>query len=258
MLESFMKKLFVAGNWKMNTNSQSSINLAKRLASGSVESAGHSVIVAVFPPFVYLASVNKALDGSSIATGAQDVYFEPDGAFTGEISVSMLKDIGCNYCLCGHSERRHVIGETDELINKKVAAAINGGLLPILCIGELLSEREALQTNDIVTRQLEKGLAGLSEEKLAAVTIAYEPVWAIGTGLTATPQQAQEIHEFIRNLLAQMYNNQAADEIRILYGGSVKPGNAAELMGQQDVDGVLVGGASLKADDFLSIIKAAI
>ena len=253
-----MKKLFVAGNWKMNTNSQSCINLAKHLASGSLESAGHIVTVAVFPPFVYLQAVTKALDGSSIATGAQDAYFEPDGAFTGEISVSMLKDIGCNYCLCGHSERRHVIGETDVLINKKVASAISGGLLPILCVGELLAEREASQTNDVVTRQIEKGLAGLSEEKLEAVTIAYEPVWAIGTGLTATPQQAQEVHEFIRNLLARMYNNQSADEIRILYGGSVKPGNAAELMEQKDVDGVLVGGASLKADDFLAIIKAAI
>ena len=252
-----MRKPFVAGNWKMNTNSQSSVELADRLASGSVESAGHTVTVAVFPPFVYLQAVGDALNGSSIAIGAQDVYFESDGAFTGEISISMLKDIGCNYCLCGHSERRHVIGETDELINKKVTAAINGGLLPILCIGELLEEREASQTEKIVTRQMKEGLAGLSLEKLAAVTIAYEPVWAIGTGLTATPQQAQEVHDFIRKLLARMYDEQLAEEIRILYGGSVKPGNAAELMGQQDVDGVLVGGASLKADDFLAIIQAA-
>jgi triosephosphate isomerase len=163
-----MRKLFVAGNWKMNTNNQSSVDLAKSLASGTIESAGNSVTIAVFPPFVYLSSVKKALDGSNIASGAQDLYFEPDGAFTGEISVSMLKDIGCNYCLCGHSERRHVIGETDELINKKVTAAINGGLLPVLCVGELLSEREASQTNDVITRQLEKGLAGFSEEKLGA------------------------------------------------------------------------------------------
>jgi len=253
-----MRKPFVAGNWKMNTNSQTSVDLADSLASGSLESAGHSVTVAVFPPFVYLQAVGRALNGSSITIGAQDVYFEPDGAFTGEISISMLKDIGCNYCLCGHSERRHVIGETDELINKKVSAAISGGLLPILCVGELLEERQASQTEKIVTRQLKKGLAGLGAEKLAAVTIAYEPVWAIGTGLTATPQQAQEAHDFIRKLLGQMYDDQLASEIRILYGGSVKPGNAADLMGQEDVDGSLVGGASLKADDFLAIIQAAV
>ncbi len=253
-----MRKPFVAGNWKMNTNSLTSVDLADRLASGSVELAGHTVTVAVFPPFVYLRAVGKALNGSSIAIGAQDIYFEPDGAFTGEISVSMLKDIGCNYCLCGHSERRHVIGETDELINKKVAAAISGGILPILCVGELLEEREASRTNEVVTRHVKEGLAGLSVEKLAAVTIAYEPVWAIGTGLTATPQQAQEVHDFIRNLLGQMYNDELANEIRILYGGSVKPDNAADLMSQRDVDGLLVGGASLKANDFLAIIQAAL
>lgn len=253
-----MRKPFVAGNWKMNTDSYTSVELAKLIASGSIEFAGQSITVAVCPPFVYLQSVVKALGPSNIAVGAQDMYFESNGAFTGEISASMLKDVGCTYCLCGHSERRHVIGETDELINKKVTTAIGGGLLPILCVGELLSEREASQTNDVVTRQLTEGLAGLNAEKLPAVTIAYEPVWAIGTGLTATPQQAQEVHQFIRNLLGQMYDDQSAQEIRILYGGSVKPGNAAELMGQQDVDGLLVGGASLKADDFLSIIQASV
>jgi triosephosphate isomerase len=252
-----MKKPFVAGNWKMNTDSTTSIKLAERIACESMETASQSVKVAVCPPFVYLQSVVKALHGSSIAVGAQDIYFEPNGAFTGEISALMLKDIGCTYCLCGHSERRHIIGETDELINKKVSAAISGGLLPILCVGELLAEREASQTNDVVTRQLEQGLLGLSDEKLSAVTIAYEPVWAIGTGLTATPQQAQEVHELIRELLGQMYDSQLAEEIRILYGGSVKPDNAAELMDQQDVDGLLVGGASLKADDFVKIIQAA-
>jgi len=253
-----MRKPFVAGNWKMNTDSYASVELAERIASGSVETAGQSVTVAVCPPFVYLQAVARALSASSIAVGAQDIYFEPKGAFTGEISASMLKDIGCVYCLCGHSERRHVIGETDELINKKVAAAISGGLLPILCVGELLAEREASQTNQVVTRQVKKGLADLSAEKLSAVTIAYEPVWAIGTGLTATPQQAQEAHDFIRKLLGQMYGGQLAEEIRILYGGSVKPDNAADLMSQQDVDGLLVGGASLKADDFLAIIQAAV
>jgi triosephosphate isomerase len=253
-----MRKPFVAGNWKMNTNSRTSVELADRLATGSIETAGHSVTVAVFPPFVYLKAVGDALNGSSISIGAQDLYFEPDGAFTGEISIAMLKDIGCNYCLCGHSERRHVIGETDELINRKVSAAISGGLLPVLCVGELLEERKAEQTQEVVTRQIEKGLASLSAEKLEAVTIAYEPVWAIGTGLTATPQQAQEAHDFIRKLVARMYSDRLASEMRILYGGSVKPNNAADLMVQEDVDGLLVGGASLKADDFLAIIGAAL
>jgi len=249
-----MRKPFVAGNWKMNTDSHTSVKLVERIACGSEETAGQSITVAVCPPFVYLQAVAKALSSSSIAVGSQDVYFEREGAFTGE----MLKDVGCSYCLCGHSERRHVIGESDELINKKVAAAIAGGLLPILCVGELLEEREASQTNEVVTRQVKEGLAGLIAEKIQAVTIAYEPVWAIGTGLTATPEQAQEVHDFIRKLLGQMYNKKLAGEIRILYGGSVKPDNAADLMSQKDIDGSLVGGASLKADDFLAIIQAAV
>ena len=253
-----MRKPFVAGNWKMNTDARTGVDLAERIASGSMDIASQKATVAVCPPFVYLQAVTKALSASSIAVGAQDVYFEASGAFTGEISPAMLKDIGCIYCLCGHSERRHVIGETDDLINKKVTAAIGGGLLPILCVGELLAEREASQTDEVVTRQLKEGLSGLSAEKLSAVTIAYEPVWAIGTGLTATPEQAQEVHELIRKLLGQMYDASLAEEIRILYGGSVKPGNAADLMGNKDVDGVLVGGASLKADDFLAITKAAV
>jgi len=253
-----MRKPFVAGNWKMNTDSQTGVELVERIASGSLETAGQSVTVAVCPPFVYLQAVAKALSPSSIAVGAQDIYFEPEGAFTGEISASMLKDVGCLYCLCGHSERRHVIGESDELINKKVTAAITSGLLPILCVGELIEEREASQTNEVVTRQVKEGLAGLSSEKVRAVTIAYEPVWAIGTGLTATPDQAQQVHEFIRELLGQMYDEEVAEEIRILYGGSVKPNNAADLMSRKDIDGSLVGGASLKADDFLAIIQAAV
>lgn len=253
-----MRKPFAAGNWKMNTNSKTGVELATSLAEGASDLAGKDVTVAVCPPFVYLESIKKALHNSNIVIGAQDLYFESDGAFTGEISIAMLKDIGCTYCLCGHSERRHVIGETDELVNKKVIAAINGGLLPILCVGELLEERKAEKTNEVVTRHIEKGLAGLNEEKVLAVTIAYEPVWAIGTGLTATPEQAQEVHKFIRNLLASMYNEKIASEMRILYGGSVKPSNTAELMANPDVDGVLVGGASLKAEDFLAIIKASV
>jgi triosephosphate isomerase len=252
-----MRKPFVAGNWKMNMDSHGSINLAENIVSGSLETAGQSVSVAVCPPFVYLQAVAKALSASSVAVCAQDIYYEQKGAFTGEISASMLKDVGCTYALCGHSERRHVIGETDELVNRKIAAAIGGGLLPILCVGELLAEREASQTSEVISRQIKSDLAGLSVEKVSAVTVAYEPVWAIGTGLTATPQQAQEVHAFIRELLAEMYVAQLADEIRILYGGSVKPGNAGDLMREQDVDGLLVGGASLNADDFVAIIQAA-
>ena len=254
---SFMRKPFVAGNWKMNTDGHTSVNLAEGIASGSLEIAGPKVHVAVIPPFVYIPAVVKAVSTSSIAVGAQDIYYEQKGAFTGEISASMLKDIGCTYALCGHSERRHVIGETDELINKKVTATISGGLLPILCVGELIEEYKASKTEEVVTRQVKNGLAGLSVEKVSAVTIAYEPVWAIGTGLTATPQQAQEVHALIRKLLGEIYNGQLAEEIRILYGGSVKPGNAADLMCGQDIDGLLVGGASLKVDDFTAIIQAA-
>jgi triosephosphate isomerase len=214
------------------------------------------VDVCVCPPFVYLAAVKNALGSSNMSLGAQDVYFEPKGAFTGEISPAMLKDVGCTYALCGHSERRHVIGETDELVSKKVRAAIAGGLLPILCVGELLAERDAAKTEQVVTRQLKAGLAGLGDEKLQAVTIAYEPVWAIGTGRTATPRQAQEVHDFIRKLLTEMYDSHLAQATHILYGGSVRADNAAELMREPDVDGLLVGGASLKADEFLAIIKA--
>ncbi|MBN1361327.1 MAG: triose-phosphate isomerase [Sedimentisphaerales bacterium] len=253
-----MRKPFVAGNWKMNTDGQSSVDLAKAVASGASETAGGSVSVAVIPPFVYLQSVAQAVSSHHIAVGAQDVYFEQKGAFTGEISTAMLKDVGCTYVLCGHSERRHVIGETDELINKKMLAALGGGLLPILCVGELLEQRDAGQTETVVAEQVRAGLTGLSDEKLSVVTIAYEPVWAIGTGRTATPQQAQEVHAFIRSLLAELYDRRAAQDMRILYGGSVNAANAKELMSQEDVDGSLVGGASLKPDEFVEIIQAAV
>jgi triosephosphate isomerase len=252
-----MRKPFVAGNWKMNTDSHSSVSLAEGIASASRGIAGRSVTVALVPPFVYLGAVVKAVSRSDIAVGAQDMFYEQNGAFTGEISALMLKDIGCTYALCGHSERRHIIGETDELVNKKVTAAINGGLLPIFCVGELMEQRRAGETVEVVTRQIQNGLAGLSPEKLSAVTIAYEPVWAIGTGVTATSQQAQEVHALIRKLLDEMYDAQSAQGTRILYGGSVKPSNAADLMRQQDVDGLLVGGASLNENDFVAIIKAA-
>ena len=253
-----MRKPFVAGNWKMNTDKHSSAELASGIAEKSRDAAGNGVDVAVFPPFVYLQNVVSALSNSSIAVGAQDVYFEHKGAFTGEISPEMIKDTGCSYVLCGHSERRHVIGETDELISKKVQAALSNGLLPVLCVGELIEERKAEKTEEVVERQIRKGFDGLSAEKASALTVAYEPVWAIGTGLTASPDQAQQVHSFIRNSIADIYDQKLADEIRIQYGGSVKPDNAKELLSQPDVDGALVGGASLKVDDFVAIIEAAI
>lgn len=249
-----MRKPFIAGNWKMNMNSATSVALAAGLAK-ELETV-ETVDVAVCPPFVYVQSVAAALSASNIAVGAQDVYFEAKGAFTGEVSCDMLKDTGCTYVLIGHSERRHVIGETDELINKKVIAAIDSGLLPILCVGELLEERQAEKTTDVVASQVKKGLAGLCEERVQAVTIAYEPVWAIGTGLTATPQQAQDVHAMIRALLTEMYGDTVAQALRIQYGGSAKPDNTAELMAQPDVDGLLVGGASLKVEDFAAMVNA--
>jgi triosephosphate isomerase len=251
-----MRKPFIGGNWKMNTDSKSAVELAKSVVQKCGAMLG-KVDICVCPPFVYLPAVKQSLDSSNIRLGAQDVYFESKGAFTGEISCQMLKDIGCKDVIIGHSERRHVLGETDELINKKLSAAIDAGLLPIFCVGELLEQRKAGKTEQIVKEQVQKGLKGITVEKAKAVTIAYEPVWAIGTGVNASPQQAQEVHLMIRQLVAAMYNKDFAGQIRIQYGGSVKPDNAAELAAQADVDGFLVGGASLKADDFAAIVKAA-
>jgi triosephosphate isomerase len=251
-----MRKPFIGGNWKMNTDSKSAVELAK----GVVQKCGtmlDEVEICVCPPFVYLAAVKNALGSSNIGLGAQDVYFEPKGAFTGEISCQMLKDIGCKDVIIGHSERRHVLGETDELINKKLLAAIEAGLLPIFCVGELLEERKAGKTAQVVKEQIQKGMARVTIEKAKAVTIAYEPVWAIGTGINATPQQAQEVHLMIRQLVATLYNEDFAEQMRIQYGGSVKPDNASQIIAQADVDGFLVGGASLKADEFAAIVKAA-
>ncbi len=249
------RKPFIAGNWKMNT----SLEEAPALAGAMVEKVGsvEGVDLAVCPPFPYLASVGKALAGSKIALGAQDIFYENNGAYTGEISAAMLKDVGCAYVICGHSERRHVIGETDEMINRKVLKCVGDGLKPILCVGELLTERQADETIEVVSRQIHLGLEGVSSADLTDVTIAYEPVWAIGTGVTATPDQAQEVHAMIRRLLGEIYDDATARNVRIQYGGSVKPDNAGELLTQPDIDGALIGGASLKADDFAKIISAA-
>ncbi|MBN1125435.1 MAG: triose-phosphate isomerase [Sedimentisphaerales bacterium] len=248
-----MRKPFIAGNWKMNTNYTSALGLARRLVEQlkGIDTVDSAICV----PFVYLQAVSSTLSSSNIALGAQDVFYESNGAFTGEISCEMLKDVGCTYAIIGHSERRHVIGETDVVINKKVRAAIAGGLLPIFCVGELLEEREAGKTEDVVVSQIRKGLEGVDPERVQAVTIAYEPVWAIGTGKTATAEQAQQVHAMIRSLVAEMYDKNIAERMRIQYGGSAKPSNTTELMANPDVDGLLVGGASLKVEDFSAMIK---
>ena len=251
-----MRKPFIGGNWKMNTDSKIAVELARGVAQKCQQFLS-KVDVSVCPPFVYLSAVKNALGSSNVGLGAQDVYFESKGAFTGEISCQMLKDVGCKNVLIGQSERRHVIKETDELINKKLIAAIEAGLLPIFCVGELLEQRKAGKTEQVVKEQIQKGMAGITVEKAKVVTIAYEPVWAIGTGVNATPGQAQEVHLMIRQLFAAMYNKSFAEQLRIQYGGSAKADNAAELMAQADVDGLLVGGASLKADEFAAMIKAA-
>ncbi|MBL8819158.1 MAG: triose-phosphate isomerase [Planctomyces sp.] len=251
-----MRRFLVAGNWKMNTNRQTGVALAKELAAvAKMQEPGVEVLVC--PPYPYLLPVGEALQGSAVQLGAQDVYFEAPGAFTGEIAVDMLKDCGCGYVLIGHSERRHVMGETDEIINRKVVASIAGGLNVVLCVGELLSEREAGQTETVLDRQMAGGLKGVSETDAAKVVIAYEPVWAIGTGVTASPEQAESAHEHLRKWLTTRYNAEFSSRMRILYGGSVKADNAESLLGQPNVDGALVGGASLKSASFVPIIDAA-
>jgi triosephosphate isomerase len=249
-------KLFIAGNWKMNTSAAEGVALAAALAEslGAVD----AVDVGAAPPFVYLQAVGEALAGTNIALGAQNMFCEDNGAFTGEISAAMLKDVGVRFVILGHSERRHVIGETDELINRKVLKALADGLDVILAVGELLEQRENEQTVDVVARQVRIGLEGVGAAEMARVTIAYEPVWAIGTGVTATPDQAQEVHAIIRKLLDDLYDGRVADATRIQYGGSVKPDNAADLLALPDVDGALVGGASLKADAFAGIVNAGV
>lgn len=249
-----MRRPLIAGNWKMNLNRADAIALANGLVAAKSDS---DCDVLVCPSNVYLDAVSEAISGSGISLGAQDVYFEEKGAFTGETSTGMLNDIGCQYVILGHSERRHVMGECDGLINKKVLAALAAGLTPVLCVGEKLEDREAGNTKSVVQAQFDGSLAGLTEEQIRKTVIAYEPVWAIGTGKTASPEQAQEVHADLRKMLADRYNSETSETVRILYGGSVKPANAAELMSQADIDGALVGGASLKADSFAAIIDAA-
>lgn len=250
-----MRRPFIAGNWKMNLNRADSVKLAAALA----EKVGpnSAVEVAVCPPSVYLDAVAGALKGSAVGLGAQNAYHEPKGAFTGELSAAMLVDIGCKYVILGHSERRHILRESNQDVNRKVRAALAAGLTPIVCVGELLAERDAGQTRDIVQEQLSGSLAGLSDADVGKIVIAYEPVWAIGTGRTATPAQAEEVHADLRRMLATRYNPEVAVAVRIQYGGSVKADNAAELLAQPNVDGALVGGAALDAAGFLAIVGSA-
>jgi triosephosphate isomerase len=251
-----MRTPFVAGNWKMFTNNAT----ARQLATAVVRGLGDEkrVAVALCPPFPYLASVAEALSGSSVALGAQNCYPEKEGAFTGEVSPVMLVDVGCRYVILGHSERRHKLGESDAFINRKVQAALAAGLEVILCLGETLQERQANHTEAVLDSQLSGSLAGLDAAALRRVVLAYEPVWAIGTGQNATPEQAQQAHTFIRGRIRQRFGEESAAALLIQYGGSVKPDNAAALFRQPDVDGGLIGGASLNAEQFLAIVRAAL
>ena len=250
-----MRRKVIAGNWKMNND----INQSQELVSGILNGLGNDdkCEVIVCPPFTSLSEVHSLVKDTIVKLGAQNVYYEDNGAFTGEISIGMLKAVGCDYVIIGHSERRTIFGETDELINKKMIAAVKNDLKVIFCIGELLEEREAGITNDIVRKQLIDGLKNITSEEITNIIIAYEPVWAIGTGKTATPDQAQEVHSFIRGIIKDMYSEDIANQIIIQYGGSVKPENASSLLSCPDIDGALVGGACLKTDSFLSIIASA-
>jgi len=243
----------IAGNWKLNNNSKESVELVSRLKE--MISDVEQVEVVVAPPYTALGAVAEVIKDSPVFLSAQNSFWEESGAFTGEISPSMLKDIGCQYTIIGHSERRLYFGETNETVNKRLKAAINASLTPIVCVGETLEEREEEKTFAVIDQQITGGLIDLSSIDMEKVVIAYEPVWAIGTGKTATPDQAQAVHHYIRQLIARTFDKEIADQIRILYGGSVKPENVDQLMAQEDIDGALVGGASLKADSFARIVK---
>lgn len=251
-----MRKKIVAGNWKMFNNLSQSISLISEIKQELANVKANCEVV-ICPPFTSLETASTLTKESTIAIGAQNMYFEDNGAYTAEISVDMLLSVGCEYVILGHSERRTIFNESDEMINKKVKKALAKGLKPIFCIGETLKEREENRTEKVIEVQVKQGLVDISADDFKNVVIAYEPVWAIGTGKTATPEQAQEVHKFIRNLLAEMYGNEIAENTVIQYGGSVKPENAKDLLSQPDIDGALVGGACLKAASFIEIIKAA-
>jgi triosephosphate isomerase len=250
------RKKLIAGNWKMNKTASDAVSLVGEIvaAAGKI----NDVEIVVCPPFTALESTGKSLEGSSVKLGAQNMHPEASGAFTGEISAGMLRALFATHVILGHSERRAYFAETDAFINQKVLTALKNQLKPILCVGETLAEREAGSTLKVVQTQLEAGLQGVSKEQAANVVIAYEPVWAIGTGKVATTDQAQEVHAFIRGLLTKLFTEAVAQKVRILYGGSMKPANAPELLAQKDIDGGLIGGAALEARSFLDLIKAAV
>jgi triosephosphate isomerase len=248
-----MRTSIMAGNWKMHKTVGEAIDFVTRLQEELGDWKETEAVVA--PPFVALAPVAERLTGTTVALAAQDCFWEEKGAFTGEISPPMLRDAGCRYVIIGHSERRAYFGETDETVNKKVQAVLSHDLHPIICVGESLKERERGDTFKIVERQMREGLQGLDAAAAQVIVIAYEPIWAIGTGKTATPEQAQEVHAFIRGLVSAIFDPEGAEEIRIQYGGSVKPDNVDELMAQPDIDGALVGGASLEVDSFVRIVR---
>ena len=254
-----MRRYLIAGNWKMNTDRATGVELTAAIcAKASVAGSGaKDVELLVCPPSIYLAPVAEKLAGSPVALGAQNMCGDDDGAFTGEVSHAMLSDVGAEYVIVGHSERRTLFGETDADVNKKTLKALEAGLAPIVCLGETLAEREAGRTAEVIKTQFDGSLAGITDAQITNIVIAYEPVWAIGTGKVATPEQAEEVHADLRAMLTDRYNSDLAAQVRILYGGSMKPGNAPELLAKPNVDGGLIGGASLKADDFLAIAAAA-
>ena len=248
-----MRKIIIAGNWKMNKTSFEAVELSNSLKRELCDVA--SIDIVVCPPFTALTEVNDVLLETNISLGAQNLYWEDSGAFTGEVSAAMIKSAGASFVIIGHSERRQFFYETNETVRKKIAAALKHNLTPIVCVGENLKEREENKTFVVIKNQCEGSLKGFALEEMKKMVLAYEPVWAIGTGKTATSAQAQEVHQYIRNLLAQMYTDEAAQDVRIQYGGSVKPENIAELVSQKDIDGALVGGASLQAESFVKIVK---
>lgn len=250
-----MRRPIIAGNWKMNKTINEAIELANGIKRALFEE--EAVDIVLCPPFTALSEVAETILNSNIALGAQDCHWEEKGAYTGEVSPLMLKDAGCQYTIVGHSERRQYFGETNETVNKKVKALLSVGINPIMCIGEKIEEREANKTFEVVEDHLVGGLKDISPDDVLRIVIAYEPVWAIGTGKTATPVQAQEVHAFIREKISELYSGEIAALVRIQYGGSVKPDNISELMNEPDIDGALVGGASLKEDSFIKIVKGA-
>ena len=251
-----MRRKVIAGNWKMHKDLSESQNLISKLINELRKEEVNCDII-ICPPFTSLSEAAGLVKNTIVKLGAQNMHYEDKGAFTGEVSAAMLKSVGCEYVILGHSERRAIFSESDEMINKKIKKALGSGLRPIFCIGETLQQRESGTMNDVIKRQVTDGLQHVSTGEMEKIIIAYEPVWAIGTGVTATPQQAQEVHVYVRQLINNIFGDDTAEKLIIQYGGSVKPDNAAELLSQSDIDGALVGGACLEADSFLKIIKSA-